>query len=131
MTDRRTFRTADLRTPAVFTLLAPSTSKDFWYCPEGHVISDLRITGVTGSDITIHGTRARTVTDFPTPTQADLQFGTVGIALSFPSPMYPSSSAEFVVENIETAKIVGVILENNSGYSDNGCNVSAVYVPVK
>ena len=128
---RDTFATRDLRTPVMFTLTAPSTSKDFWYCPEGHVIADLWINGVTGSDVTIHGVQSRNVTDFPTPNQADKQFGTGGIALSFPSPMYPSSSEAYWVPNIETAKIVGIVLENNSGFSDNGCHISAVYVPIK
>jgi hypothetical protein len=111
------------------TLSAPATSKALWCCPEGFVIQDVIINGVTSADVTIHGVRDRKATEFRQPTDADLAAGTVGIAIWYPSPMYPSATTEHKCYDVANNKYVGIVLSNNGGWSPNACHIAVTWVP--
>lgn len=118
-----------MRVGVMSTLIAPPTSKDIYCVPEGYVIQDVLITGVSSSDVTIHGVRSREVTEFPIPTAVNKLAGHIGIAIYFPSPMYPSATTPHYVGNVASNKYVGIVLSNNNAWSNNGCHYSITYVP--
>ena len=124
------FSTRDLRSAVMVTLYAPFSSKASWFCPTGWVIDDVRINGFSGADITLHGERSRVATDFQSPTDLDLENGMAGIAIEFGMMMYPNADTTYEATGIRTDKLVGLTMSNNSLFSDGGCQISVVTVPV-